>query len=94
MGRRHIEWNQAFIPNHGERCRNGERITSSFVESAVNQVISERMVKHQQMGRSQRVAPLQLQIRKRVLDEECEETFRSWYPAIRPKVGAEVKNAA
>ena len=45
----YVERNQAFIPNYGERCRNGERIASGFVESAVN-VVSKRMVKQQQMG--------------------------------------------
>ena len=35
------------IPNYGERHRAGETISSSFVESAVNQVISKRMVKKQ-----------------------------------------------
>lgn len=33
------------IPNYGERHRAGETISTSFVESAVNQVISKRMVK-------------------------------------------------
>jgi len=45
-------------------------------------------------GWSQRGAHLLLQIRTRVLDEEWERTFRSWYPAFRPKIEAEVKNAA
>jgi hypothetical protein len=62
-------------------------------KSAVNQVVSKRMVK-QQMGWSQRGADLLLQIRTRVLNEEWENTFRSWYPPFRPKVGAEVNNAA
>lgn len=52
----YVERNQSFIPNYGERYRNGERIATGFVESAVNQVISKRMVKHQQMGWSQRGA--------------------------------------
>ena len=43
----YVERNQAFIPNYGEQYRNGERIASGFVESAVNRVISKRMVKHQ-----------------------------------------------
>ena len=90
----YVERNQALIPNYGERYRNGERIASGFVESAVNQVVSKRMVKQQQMGWSQRGAHLLLQIRTRVLNEEWENTFRSWYPAFRPKVGAEVNNAA
>ncbi len=50
--------NQEFIPNYGERYRNGERIASGFVESAVNQVMSKRMAKHQQMQWSQRGAHL------------------------------------
>jgi len=90
----YVERNQAFIPNYGERYRNGERMASGFVESAVNQVIRKRMVKRQQMGRSQRGAHLLLQIRTRVLDEQWEATFRSWYPAFRPIIQAEVQNAA
>ena len=37
----YVERNQAFIPNYGERYRNGERIASGFVESAVNHVTSK-----------------------------------------------------
>ena len=58
----YVERNQAFIPTYGERYRNGERIASDFVESAVNQVISKRMVKRQQMGWSQLGTHLLLQI--------------------------------
>jgi hypothetical protein len=42
----YIEVNQAFIPNYGDRYRHDETITTSFVESTVNQVISKRMVRH------------------------------------------------
>jgi hypothetical protein len=45
----YISNNGQYIPNYGERYRNGEPISSSFVESAVNQVISKRFVKKQQM---------------------------------------------
>ena len=41
--------NDASIPNYGERWRNGEVISTAFAESTVNQVISKRMVKKQQM---------------------------------------------
>jgi hypothetical protein len=92
--RTYVERNRQFIPNYGERYRNGERIASGFVESAVNQVVSKRMVKRQQMAWSQRGAHLLLQIRTRVLNEEWENTFRRWYPAFRPGVDAEVNNAA
>ena len=41
--------NKAFVVNFAERYRNGERISTAFTESAVNQVVSKRMVKKQQM---------------------------------------------
>ena len=78
----YVERNREFVPNYGERYRNGEKIASGFVESAINQVVSKRMVKKQQIGWSQRGAHL-LQIRTRVLDEEWENTFRRWYPDCR-----------
>ena len=87
------ERNRQFIPNEAERYRNGERIASGFVESAVNQVVSKRIVKRQQIGWGQRGAHLLLQIRTRVLNEEWENTFRRWYPAFRPRVDGEVSNA-
>src|SRR6202051_461356 len=46
----YVERNQEFVPNYGERYRNGEKIASGFVESAINQIVSKRMVKRQQMG--------------------------------------------
>src|SRR5215813_13182329 len=79
----YIDRNQAFIPNYGERYRNGERISTGFVESAVNQVVSKRMAKKQQMQWSRRGAHLLLQVRTRVLNGEWEETFRAWYPGFR-----------
>jgi hypothetical protein len=41
----YIRANASSITNYGERHRNGETISSAFVESVVNQVISKRMVK-------------------------------------------------
>jgi len=54
----YIRANASSIPNYGERHRVGEAISSSFVESAVNQVVSKRMVKKQQMRWSPRGAHL------------------------------------
>ncbi len=45
----YIEANRSSIPNYGDRYRHGEAIMTSFAESTVNQVISKRMVKKQQM---------------------------------------------
>jgi hypothetical protein len=75
----YIENNAGFIPNYGERWRYGERISTSFVESTVNQVISKRRVKKQQMRWSPRGAHLLLQVRTRVLNEELRSTFGHWY---------------
>ena len=79
----YIERNGGFIPNYGERYRNGERISTGFVESTINQVVSKRMAKKQQMQWTQRGAHLLLQVRTRVLNEEWEDVFRRWYPDFR-----------
>jgi len=52
------------------------------VESTVNQVVSKRMVKKQQMRWSQRGAHLLLQIRTRVLNGDWEDVFHRWYPGF------------
>jgi hypothetical protein len=79
----YIANNQGFIPNYGERYRAGERISTGFVESTVNQVISKRFCKKQQMAWTPRGAHLLLQIRTRVLNGDWEATFREWYPGFR-----------
>jgi hypothetical protein len=84
----YIDNNQDCIPNYGERYRQGETITTAFVESTVNQVISKRMVKRQQMQWSRRGAHLLLQTRTQVLNDQLEETFREWYPKFRTNVTA------
>jgi len=73
----YIENNAGFIPNYGERYHHGERISTGFVESTVNQVVSKRMVKKQQMQWTKRGAHLLLQIRTRVLNGEWEAAFRT-----------------
>ena len=47
----YIRNNQKFIPNFGERYRQGDTISTAFVESTINQVVSKRFVKKQQMVR-------------------------------------------
>ena len=95
--KRKIDASRSRLATYAKNVRvkrgNGEKIASGFVESAINQVVSKRMVKKQQMGSSPRGAHLLLQIRTRVLDEEWENTFRRWYPAFRPE-GQPAKKAA
>ena len=80
--RGYIEANQHFIPNYGERYRYGEAIATGFVGSTVNQVVSKRMVKKQQMRWTKRGAHLLLQVRAQVLNDDLRATFERWYPAI------------
>src|SRR5215468_9132078 len=47
--RTYIVNNRHVIPNYGERYRNGEPIATGFVESTVNEVVSKRFCKKQQM---------------------------------------------
>jgi hypothetical protein len=72
--------NREFIPNFGERRRQGETISTAFVESTINQVVSRRFVKKQQMRWTMRSAHLLLQTRTKVLNDELDEAFRRWYP--------------
>ena len=84
--RHYIESNRAFIPNYGDRYRHGERIATSFAESTVNQVISKRMVKKQQMRWTPSGAHLLLQVRTRVLNDDLRPTFERWYPGLKPDI--------
>jgi hypothetical protein len=79
----YIDNNREFIPNFGERYRQGETISTAFVESTINQVVSRRFVKLQQMHWTLRGAHLLLQTRTKVLNGELEEVFRRWYPLFR-----------
>jgi hypothetical protein len=70
------------IPNYGERRRCGETISTAFVESTVNQVVSKRMVKKQQMRWSPHGAHLFLQVRTQVLNNDLATDFTRWYPGF------------
>ena len=63
--------------------RQGETITTSFVELTINQVVSRRFVKKQQMTWTLRGTHLLLQTGTKVLNNELEEVFRRWYPRFR-----------
>jgi len=81
--RRYIESNKAFIPNYGERYRYGEAISSAMAESTVNQLISKRFEKKQQMRWTKRGAHLQEQVRTQVCNGDLRATFEQWYPQPR-----------
>ena len=78
----YLRANAERIPNYGERHRAGEAISTAFTESTVNQVISKRMVKKQQMRWTPRGAHLLLQIRTRVLNDQLADDFHRWHPGF------------
>lgn len=45
----YIRNNREFIPNFGERYRQGDTISTAFVESTINQVVS-KLHKHRRIG--------------------------------------------
>jgi hypothetical protein len=77
----YIMANEDFIPNYGDRYRYGEVISTAFVESTVNQVISKRFVKKRQMRWTKKGAHLLLQVRAQVLNEDLRPTFERWHTA-------------
>jgi len=79
----YVENNRAMIPNYGEKYRYGETITSSFVESTVNEVVTKRMVKKQQMQWSQEGAHYLLQARTATLNNDLPNYFERWYPGLQ-----------
>jgi hypothetical protein len=90
----YIDANQAFIPNYGDRYRHDEVISTSFVESTVNYVVSKRFVKKQQMRWTQRGAHLLLQTRVQVLNNDLRKTFIRWFPGMSTDEQATPKDAA
>jgi hypothetical protein len=87
------EANGGFIPNYGDRYAYGETITTAFVESTVNEVVSRRMVKQQQMRWTRRGAHLLLQVRNQTLNNDLRESFGRWYPAM-PRAKSSMQLAA
>ena len=71
------------IPNYADRYRHGEPIATGFVESAVNQVVSKRIVKKQQMRWTMTGAHRLLQVRTRVHNQQLRHDFERWHPELR-----------
>jgi len=78
----YIANNAAALPDYSERWLNGERISTAFVESTVNLVVSRRFAKKQQMQWSKVGAHRLLQTRTKTLDGTLRDLFSTWYPAL------------
>lgn len=79
----YLKSNRDYLVNYGERYRNGERISTGFAESTVNQLLSHRFVKKQQMKWSRRGAHMLLQVRIKVVDNDLDKIFCRWYPGLQ-----------
>ncbi|EHP41020.1 hypothetical protein OR16_22398 [Cupriavidus basilensis OR16] len=78
----YLDNNRGFVVNYGDRYRHGAPIASGFVESTVNQVISNRFVKRQQMAWRRRHAHALLEIRTAVLNDPLRSHVERWSPSI------------
>src|SRR5882672_133434 len=87
--RTYIVNNRHLIPNYGERYRHGEPIATGFVESTVNEVVSKRFCKKQQIQWSKEGAHLLLQTRVKTLNRELGSVFKRWYPDMQVEELAE-----
>ena len=79
----YVTANLPAIPNYADRRRHGEPIATGFVESAVNQVVSKRFVKKQQMRWTPQGAHQLLQVRVRTLNHQLRGDFERWHPRLR-----------
>jgi hypothetical protein len=86
----YLERNQGALVHYAARRRNGEPISTAFVESAVNEIIAKRMNKKQQMRWNRATVQPFLDVRTAVLNDTLEDAFRRRYPGFRPANGDEV----
>jgi hypothetical protein len=85
----YLDANADSLPNYGARHRQGAAISTAFVESAVNEIVSRRMVKRQQMRWNRETVQPFLTVRVHVLNDTLEDAFRHWHRAFRPAANAE-----
>jgi len=77
-----VSWKMSFIPITSAIYSKPLQISTGFVESTVNEVISKRMKKKQQMRWTKQGAHLLLQVRIKTLNGELKEIFKRWYPKM------------
>src|SRR6202021_402817 len=80
----YLERNQDMLVHYAARRRNGEPISTAFVESSVNEIIAKRMNKKQQMRWNRATVQPFLDVRTAVLNDALEDAFLHRYPGFRP----------
>ena len=80
----YLQRNEAALVPYAARRRRGEPIATSFVESAVDEIIAWRMAKAQQMRWSKPTVQPFLDVRTAVLNDTLKHAFRRRHPGFRP----------
>jgi hypothetical protein len=75
-----IDANRVFIPSYEKRYHAEQPITTSFAESAVDQIISHRFAKKQQMRWTDQGCHNVLQIRTHLINDELRSAVQRWHP--------------
>jgi hypothetical protein len=79
----YLHANRHALVNYGRRRHEGLPISSAFVESAVNEIFSKRMIKKQQMRWNRWTVQPFLDVRTAVLNVTLRGSFRRLYPAFQ-----------
>ena len=80
----YLELNEGALVHYAARRRNGEAISTAFVESSVNEIVAKRMNRKQQMRWNRSTVQAFLDVRTAVLNDTLEDAFRRCYPGFRP----------
>lgn len=80
--RRYVRGNANIIVDYAQRQRCGLRVSTSLVESAVNNLVNRRMNKRQQMRWSPHGAHRLLQVRVAVINGEFEKLMKVSSPQM------------
>ena len=79
----YLERTEAALVPYAARRRRGEPIATTFVESAVNEIVAKRMNEKQQMRWNRTTVQPLLEVRTAVLNDTLEDAFRQSYPGFR-----------
>ena len=76
----YLDANRLALVNYGRRRHDQLPISTAFVESAVNEILSKRMIKKQQMRWNRWTMQPFLDVRIAVLNKTLVGSFRRLYP--------------
>jgi hypothetical protein len=80
----YLHANHLALVNYGRRRQDRQPISTAFVESAINEILSKRMIKKQQMRWNRWTVQPFLDVRVAVLNKTLAGSFRRLYPDFQP----------